>query len=276
MISQLKFFIHAIRFQNIIIALLCSFIALNKIDYYNETTALISIVIIVLLMIAANMINDIYDIRADSINKPNRALIKNPDKKKAFQVVTFFCFFSALVLGFFLNLQACLIIIFSIPLLVLYTPLLKGVPLLGNIMVSFYLALIFLFIELSLTNNISVMIIPSIFAFGISLIREIVKDVEDYKGDKLAGLKTLSIYIGIRGTIKFIILLILCFLSFCFFMILRDQYFYYTLCVFLLVFMPLFYLIFFLIKSPTSKACKEASALLKKITILGLIIIYII
>ena len=238
--------------------------------------ALISIVIVILLMITANMINDIYDIATDSINKPNRVLIKNPEKKHIFQVAAFFCAFTAFLLALFLNYKACLIIVFSVPLLILYTPIFKGLPLVGNIIVAFYLSLILLFIELSLTNNISIMIIPAIFAFGISLIREIVKDVEDYKGDQLAGLHTLSIYIGITRTVKFIVFLILCFLMFCAFMILKDQYFYYTISVFLLVFMPLFYLIFFLINSPTSQACSEASSLLKKITILGLIIIYII
>ena len=208
MISQLKLFIHAIRFENIIIALLCCFITLNKINNYNIIIALISIVIVILLMSAANMINDIYDIATDSINKPHRILIRNPEQKKAFQAVTFFCFFIVFLLALFLNYKAFLLIIFSVPLLILYTPVFKGVPLVGNVLVAFYLSLIFIFIELSLTGNISIMIIPAIFAFGISLIREIVKDVEDHKGDQLAGLHTVSIYIGILGTIKLIVLLI--------------------------------------------------------------------
>ena len=276
MINQIKVFIQGVRLRNIFIALLCCLITLHKIDNYQVVTALISIIIIILLMISSNLINDIYDIKTDSINKPNRALIKNPEKEKGFQGVAFFCSFAALLLALFLNYKAFLIIVFSLPILILYTPVFKGIPLVGNVIVAFYLSLVFIFIELSLTGDISIMIVPAIFAFGISLIREIIKDVEDYKGDQLAGLYTLSIYMGISRTIKFIILLIICFLIFCTFMILEDQYFYYTISVFLLVFMPLFYLIFFLIKSPTSEACRAASALLKKITILGLIIIYII
>ena len=120
------------------------------------------------------------------------------------------------------------------------------------------------------------MIVPAFFAFGISLIREMIKDVEDYRGDLQAGLKTLPILIGIKQTICSVIFLIICFIIGSFFIALNNLYIYSIISLFLLVFMPLFYLIFFLIKDPTSKSCSRASALLKKITILGLIIIYII
>ena len=120
------------------------------------------------------------------------------------------------------------------------------------------------------------MILPASIAFGISLIREIIKDIEDYKGDKIEGIFTLAVYIGIQPAVYLACSLMVFFLIFCSLIIPYQNNFYYTITVFFLVFMPIFYLIFFLIKSPTSQSCSKASSLLKKITIVGLVIIYII
>ena len=68
---------------------------------------------------------------------------------------------------------------------------------------AFYLSLDFLFIEITLQGFIDVMVFPAIFAFGVSLIREVIKDIEDFKGDKKAGLQTLPIYIGIKKVPKY-------------------------------------------------------------------------
>ena len=121
-----------------------------------------------------------------------------------------------------------------------------------------------------------ILLLPAIVAFSISLIREIIKDIADYKGDKAANIKTLVIYLGIKKTIYLSIILIHLFIIGFSLFLCYAYNLYLHITVFLLVFLPLFYLIFFLIKSPTITACLKASNLLKKITILGLLIIYII
>ena len=40
------------------------------------------------------------------------------------------------------------------------------------------------------------MIIPSILAFGLTMLRELIKDIADIEGDKENNLKTLPIVIG--------------------------------------------------------------------------------
>ncbi len=50
------------------------------------------------------------------------------------------------------------------------------------------------------------------FAFFMTLVREIIKDIEDLKGDNTFGCRTLPIILGIRKT-KFIIYLILAIFS---------------------------------------------------------------
>ena len=226
-------------------------------------------------MIITNLSNDIFDIETDSINRPNRPLIASPRSITLFRNTILVCVVVVFILSFFMNLSAQFIVIASIPFLMFYSKLFKVIPLIGNIFVAFYLAMVFIFIEIAITNSVELMLIPSIFAFGISLIREIIKDIEDFNGDRASGIKTLPILIGINLSIAVVYIIIIIFLFFCVTIMISYVYFYYTLALFLLVFMPLFYLIFFLIKNPTSKSCADASALLKKITILGLIIIYI-
>lgn len=274
--SMIRFYFQAIRIDNILIGMVCCLISFLKVPSNNYLDFLLSLIIIISLMIASNFINDIYDIKVDKINNPNRPLVVQPKLKSNFKILVFILFLISYLISFLISGAAFLIVFFSIPILFLYTPFLKGIPLLGNIVVSFYLALVFIFVELCISNNIEIMILPACFAFGISLVREIIKDIEDYKGDKITKIYTLPVCWGIKKTIYFVCFLMICFLSFCFSIILLKNNFYYNICVFFLVFMPIFYLIFFLIKSPTSKSCSEASALLKKITILGLIIIYII
>ena len=273
---MIRLYFQAIRINNVLIAIACCFTAFLKISGNNHIDFFLGLIIIILLMIASNFINDIYDIKVDKINNPNRLLVVRPELKRNLKILVFISFFISCFISFLISNITFLIVFFSVPVLFLYTPLLKGIPLVGNIMVSAYLALVFIFIELCISNNVETMILPACFAFGISLIREIIKDVEDYEGDKIVKIYTLPVCLGIKKTIYFVCFLMLCFLSFCFSIILLKNNFYYNISVFFLVFMPIFYLIFFLIKSPTSKSCFEASALLKKITVLGLIIIYII
>ena len=273
---MIKIFLQSIRIKNVIIGIICCLITFLKVPPNNYVNTSFGLLIIVLLMLASNLINDVFDMKTDKINYPNRALIKHPELKKIFIKISFSSFFGACFLAFFINNIAFFIVLVSIPILVSYTPFLKGIALLGNVIISFYLGLVFIFIEICISNSINIMILPASFAFGISLIREITKDIEDYKGDKIANIHTLPVYIGVKKSTYFTCFLMGCFLFFCGYVMFFLDNFYYNIAVFFLVFMPIFYLIFFLVKSPTSKSCSEASTLLKKITILGLIIIYII
>ena len=275
MTNSIKLLLWGIRYPNIIIGLICCIVAIIKIEPAINSNAIIATSIVMLLMIITNLSNDILDIETDSINRPNRPLIASPESINLFRNTILLCVVAVFILSFFMNWSAQCIAIASIPFLIFYSKLFKALPLIGNIFVAFYLAMVFIFIEIAITNSIELMLIPSIFAFGISLIREIIKDIEDFDGDRASGLKTLPILIGINRSILIVIIIIIIFLFFCTIVMISYVYFYYTLALFLLVFIPLFYLIFFLIKNPTSKSCADVSALLKKITILGLIIIYI-
>ena len=102
-----------------------------------------------------------------------------------------------------------------------------------------------------------------------------IKDIEDYKGDKANHIYTTAVYFGVKKTSYLSVSIISFFIISFSYLLYYMSNLYFHIAVFFLVFFPLFYLIFFLIKSPTAKACSKAANLLKKITILGLLIIYI-
>ena len=71
----------------------------------------------------------------------------------------------------------------SLPLLFLYNAKIKNYPLIGNIIVSIIIGLSFIYAGV-VFENVKPLIVPSLLAFGLTLIREVVKDIADFKGDE--------------------------------------------------------------------------------------------
>ena len=84
-----------------------------------------------------------------------------------------------------------LILGINLPLIIFYTPLFKNVPFIGNIIIAFILSMVFIVSAMYLEGDLFQITPPAILAFLLMLIREVVKDVADYEGDK--DLKYLNI-----------------------------------------------------------------------------------
>lgn len=153
------------------------------------------------MLIAAGgyWINDAYDFRIDRINKPDRAIINTFLSVK--KVTTSYIILNVLVLlgAVFFVKNLIFILLAAIILLFIYAAYFKRSTLVGNILVAFLASLVLMMAGFIYTFNIA-LIWTAIFAFEISLIREIVKDTEDIKGDLAFGLQTLPIQIGVQKT----------------------------------------------------------------------------
>lgn len=163
---------------------------------------------------AGNIINDIYDVETDLINKPEQVYInKTISEKSAFNGFIALNIIGVAI-GFYLsNLVgrsgfSILFVGISI-ILYLYASSLKHILLIKNIIVSALVALSIIIVPLfdilpaiTEVNRISqvaifkIVLYYALFAFGMNLIREIVKDLQDIDGDLKAGLNTLPIAIG--------------------------------------------------------------------------------
>lgn len=191
-----------------------------------NTLSFILLVIASLCIAAAgNVINDIYDLEIDKINKPEKLIIGKKISERL--AITYYIILSSIgvIIGFYLANKigkpslAGLFIVFS-ALLYLYSAYLKGVFLIGNLLVSALVAMSLLIVPLfdllpatTLENRdaqgavFKLILNYAIFAFYINSIREIVKDLQDINGDKKGGLNTLPIAIGRKRTINIVFVL---------------------------------------------------------------------
>jgi len=152
----------------------------------------------VLVGSASNVVNDIYDIEIDKINRPERILPRQLISiSNAWKYYFFLVSFSILFAFKFIPLIPFLIIIMSNILLFVYSWKLKKSPFFGNFIVSFFIGLVFIYSSL-LIGEFKSGIIPFVFAFFLILSREIVKDIEDLEGDRQLSAKTVPIVFGIN------------------------------------------------------------------------------
>jgi geranylgeranylglycerol-phosphate geranylgeranyltransferase len=151
---------------------------------------------LILLMVAAacsvsfgNIVNDIRDIETDRISHPDRPLVKGDISRTT--AIVFSMLFAAigLICAFSVSWIHGIGTIIPLCFLLLYALRLKSTPLIGNFIVSLLVAYPLLFGALG-SDNLSRLYIPVLLAFLLNLCREIVKDVQDIKGDTKAGLTT--------------------------------------------------------------------------------------
>jgi 4-hydroxybenzoate polyprenyltransferase len=167
----------------------------------------------VFIAAAGYIINDFMDIKIDLINKPDRVFIgKHVGKKTAF---TWYISLNiiGLLIFFYLSVtlkKPSLIVINTMVVfaLLFYSISIKKKFLTGNILISLLTAwviLIFPFIWEGIStyaaSDLSIIWVASLlfgaFAFIISMIREVVKDMEDLDGDRANNCTTLPIESGI-------------------------------------------------------------------------------
>src|SRR5574343_139113 len=156
---------------------------------------------VMLTAAAGYIINDYHDINIDLTNKPEKVII-GKDLSRRWAMLLHFSFNSlAFLLGFYLHPFLGLSILMCTIALWLYSVHFKKQFLSGNLLVAALSA--FVIIILPLFNpKISNYLVwaYALFAFGVSLIREIVKDAEDLRGDAKFNCKTLPIVLGVRKT----------------------------------------------------------------------------
>ncbi|MCL5128453.1 geranylgeranylglycerol-phosphate geranylgeranyltransferase [Algibacter sp. L4_22] len=174
---------------------------------------------------AGNIINDIYDVETDFVNKPHKLIVGNSiSEKTAYNLFIIFNIIGVGV-GFYISHLVgkspffSLFVIIS-ALLYVYATYLKRTLLIGNIVISILVGLSVLIVGifellpvLTLENRaiqltfFKIILDYAMFAFLLNLLREIAKDLEDIDGDYKAGMNTLPIAIGRDRTTKVLFVL---------------------------------------------------------------------
>ena len=191
----------------------------------NESIQFIALVIASVCIAAAGyIINDYFDQNIDQINKPNKVVVNKIINRRW---VIFWHMFLSLCGLFFtsfalpLNLYWHLVLANMVSIIALwfYSTTLKKKLLIGNVLISLLTAwvigiLFFSKYPLSVHSIFNIehkevrffrlMILYVSFAFIISLIREVVKDMEDMDGDRKYGCTTMPIVWGINASKVFV------------------------------------------------------------------------
>ncbi|MDD8019402.1 MAG: geranylgeranylglycerol-phosphate geranylgeranyltransferase, partial [Bacteroidota bacterium] len=128
------------------------------------------------------VINDIFDIEIDKINKPNRPLPSGAVTK--FDAALFYAGLTVagLMMSYSASWSAFLIAIFAVPTIFFYSYIFKSTPLFGNLIVGFLTGLAFIYGGAAV-GNIKQAMMPAVFALLINVGREVIKDMEDVEGD---------------------------------------------------------------------------------------------
>ncbi len=172
---------------NAVMAVLGTFISSlvaigTSIESHIELIAIASLVVFFVLT-GGNVMNDVLDSETDKVNHPERPIPSGKISRgqgKAIYVSSFAL--SVIVAFIFLNIFAVLVVIMADILLIVYETKGKYMGLPGNIIISLLIGAIFLFggiIFLKPERTILLMALASMS----NLSRELIKDVEDMKGD---------------------------------------------------------------------------------------------
>lgn len=297
-------FLKLIRYQNLLIIALVQavfhfgflkqqnglIVALNDIEFILLIIATVSIAA------AGYIINNIIDQETDNISKPEKVIVGiYIPETKAYNYYIGLNIIGVLI-GFFVSniifkesFAAIFIVVAFV--LYLYATQFKQSLLAGNFLVSFLVAFSILIVGIFdlypiITNEnrqflgvlFQIIIDYAIFAFTLTFIREVVKDIEDYEGDLKTGMNTLPIVIGKEKTQKIVfglsfipLIALLYYLNSNFENL--EYVIYYTLAF---IIAPMLYFIVKIWSAKTQKDFHHLSTLLKLIMITGILSIIVI
>ena len=172
---------------------------------YHTPSFLTSVVTTNLIMISSMVLNDLYDYEIDKINNPTRPLITGEISKRSAIIAVSALLFITQILSFkFLPVNLQIFMQMATIKIIIYTPILKRIPLIKNISCASLVAFSLYFNGLS-TNTISIskeaynrLAIASRTVFFGSLVNEILLDIRDSIGDKANGIYTIPVIYGKR------------------------------------------------------------------------------
>ncbi|MBP8066469.1 MAG: geranylgeranylglycerol-phosphate geranylgeranyltransferase [Flavobacterium sp.] len=234
------------------------------------------IVFVSTLTIASGyIINNFYDSEKDLINRPNKSMLDRLVSQQTKLQVYFSLNFIATALAYIISWRAALFFAVYIFLIWFYSHKLKKYPMIGNLTASLLAVLPFFGILMYFKNFYHVIFAHATFLFLLILIREMIKDLENIKGDVANNYQTIPVRFGEKVSKQVITVLTISTILPVFILIDKydvgymDIYFYISLIV----------LIFFLLKlwkSQTHNEYLQLHNILKSLIVAGVFCIVLI
>ncbi len=218
---------------------------------------------------AGYIINDYFDVKIDIVNKPGRVIIGRFLKRRAAMGAHQLLNIAGVALVAPVNHWILLINVFCITLLWFYSERFKRLPFIGNVLVALLTALSVFLPSVHYPQNRNLVVIFAVFSFFISLVREVIKDMEDMRGDEAHGARTLPVSWGLQRTKFILYVLIITFVCVLLNLTRPLQNVVFAALVEALLF-PIGLLAYWLYKADTRRDFSRLSTLCKIIMLLGL------
>lgn len=150
------------------------------------------------MLIAAfgNAYNDICDLPADRVNRPERVLVRGDIDMVTALRVAGWCLALGLMISAYAYVDALIIAVTVATVLFIYDRNLKSTPLLGNASVAATCATTVAYGALSGPTWNRQVVVLMVCAFSLTLVRELYKDIQDEEGDRAMGARTFPILFG--------------------------------------------------------------------------------
>ncbi|HMZ46688.1 MAG TPA: geranylgeranylglycerol-phosphate geranylgeranyltransferase [Chitinophagaceae bacterium] len=306
--KNFKAFIQLIRLPNLIFIAITQIIFLyciemplfNEASVINNVRGIYFVALVtasVFIAAAGNIINDYFDLNIDQINKPHKVVVEKIIKRRWVILWHILLSLTGIVLGFYVDAStpvrflgiansACVVLLFF------YSASLKKKFLIGNILISLLTSWVILVITYCETNHLfdvfrkdsslqvdklsRLTFLYAGFAFIISLIREVIKDMEDMEGDRKFGCKTLPIVLGLNATKVFVavwLIVLIAALVIIQFYVLQFGWVFWLSALYCVLFIitPLIWILLKLFKAHTAQEFHKLSSVVKIVMFTGIL-----
>ena len=271
--TQVESFLRLTRAWNLLIIVFAQYFTayfLAQADVLRDLSLFLLSFSTVLIAAGGYVINDYYDVKIDYVNNPDRVVVGKTIHRRFAILLHVALSVLGVFVGLFVSWKLAAVNVFSVSILWFYSNLLKRLPFIGNFTVALLTGASIAIILLLYSTNTVLILIYALFSFFMTLVREIIKDMEDLKGDNTYGCKTLPIVWGIRKTKITLYLLIVIFLISV--VIINELYVKLELIYFvMLLFVPLAWLTARLVRADTKKDYGWLSSFCKVIMLLGIL-----
>lgn len=142
------------------------------------------------------IINNFYDSEKDLINRPKKTMLDRFVSQRTKLSVYFILNFAAIFFASYVSFRA--VVFFSIYIFVIwfYSHRLKRVLFVGNLVASILAIVPFFVVFIYYKNFATVIFIHATFLYLIIVMRELVKDLENIKGDLILDYQTIPVVYG--------------------------------------------------------------------------------
>lgn len=179
----------------------------RALDVILDWRLFILVIASTLTIASGYIINNFYDSEKDLINRPNKSMLDRLVSQQTKLKVYFGLNFLAAVLALIISFRAAMFFAVYIFLIWFYSHKLKKYPIIGNLTASFLAVLPFFGILLYFKNFYHVIFAHATFLFLLILIREMIKDLENIKGDVANNYQTIPVRYGEQTSKKVITIL---------------------------------------------------------------------